>query len=103
MRPGWPAMVVSGVGALWAAAMVQVGFSACFGGMSALPVSTGILRLLGIAGVAGGLFVFMVLVADRWFHHALRPMVVVSEIVMLVVFWLAAVWIVILLSQGAAT
>jgi drug/metabolite transporter (DMT)-like permease len=74
------------VGTAWAAAM-------CTAGILILSSSRGLLghiaqvRLpVGICLLAGGLFVFMVLVADRWFRHASKPMIWAMEAMCLCAF-----------------
>lgn len=53
-------------GALWAGCLVVLGLAVAFGGLG-LPVTPGArtTTLLGIACIAGGLFIYMVFVADR--------------------------------------
>lgn len=71
---------------LWAAGLVVFGLSllgADHGPIAPIVRGRG---WLGLAGVAGGLFVFMLLVADRWFPRALPRAVAALEGVVLAVF-----------------
>lgn len=70
----------------------------CVAGLLVLASSQGLLAHmaplrwpLGAAMTAGGLFVFMVLVADRWFHRASKPMIWAAELLCLAVFIVAPV------------
>ncbi len=70
-------------GTAWASAM-------CVAGILVLTSSRGLLGHVqairwpvGMALAAGGLFVFMVLVADRWFRRASKPMIWTAEAVCL--------------------
>lgn len=73
-------------GTAWAAAM-------CIAGLLVLSSSRGLLGYIasirwpvGVTLTAGGLFVFMVLVADRWFRRASKPMIWTIEAVCLSAF-----------------
>lgn len=49
-------------------------------------LAPGAVRAAGVAGLAAGQFVFMVLVADRWFPRASRRFVRVAEAITFGVF-----------------
>lgn len=73
-------------GTAWAGAM-------CIAGLLVLSSSRGLLGHIasirwpvGMSLTAGGLFVFMVLVADRWFRRASKPMIWTVEAVCLGAF-----------------
>jgi hypothetical protein len=71
----------------WALAMGLLGVMMMMGtGPGLLPLGSGGAFILGIAGLAGGWFVFLVLVADAWFPHAARRLVVPAEVFALAVF-----------------
>lgn len=72
---------------LWAVGMGVLGLGMLVGSSSPIiaPGSPAA-PSLGIAGVAGGWFVFLVLVADAWFPRAWRGLAVGSEALALVVF-----------------
>ncbi len=74
---------------LWAAGLVVVGsmlLDAADGPLASVVRG----RLwLGLAGVAAGLFVFMLMVADRWFPRALPRAVATLEAAVFAVFVLA--------------
>jgi len=55
------------VSTTWAALLVFVGLWLTLDGPQGFPIPPVVRQLLGVAGVAGGVFVFMFLVADRVF------------------------------------
>ncbi|MFZ4576092.1 MAG: hypothetical protein ACOYN0_17035 [Phycisphaerales bacterium] len=65
---------------LWAGVMVILGLVVLFEGPGPLPFPPQLFALLGVAAVAGGQFVFMVLVADRLLRGAHRRAVVMIEV-----------------------
>lgn len=73
---------------LWAAGLVVLGLALLGHGAAGghLPQVVRGREWLGMAGVAGGLFVFMLLVADRWFPRAFPRTVAILEGVVFAVF-----------------
>jgi hypothetical protein len=73
------------VATAWSAAAVIAGLWALDGGLPAWRrISPAGSACAGGAGVAGGLFVFMALVSDRFFPQAARTVVVATEALTLV-------------------
>lgn len=62
-------------GTAWAAAMTTAGLMVLSSQHGLLGRMASVRWGLGSALAAGGLFVFMVLVADRWFRKASKPMI----------------------------
>jgi hypothetical protein len=79
-------ITVSAVATVWAAVMTLLGLHALTEGPGMLPLSVDSTRALGIAALAGGQFVFMSLVADRWFSHAHARLVLLLEGAVVLVF-----------------
>lgn len=73
-------------GSAWAAAMVIAGILVLCSSRELLGHMAPIRWSVGVALAAGGLFVFMVLVADRWFRRAARPMIWTAELACLGAF-----------------
>ena len=71
---------------LWAGVMLVLGIATLVDGPGPVPVPRFTFIFLGSAAVAGGQFVFMVLVADRFFSRASRPMVTALETLAFAVF-----------------
>ena len=59
--------------AAWAGVLIVLGLSLCGGDADAWPMPVRSALGLGVAAIAGGQFVFMTLVADRWCPHVSRP------------------------------
>lgn len=76
----------SAAASLWAAVMIILGLVVLFDGPGPLPFPRQLFTLLGVAAVAGGQFVFMVLVADRLLRGAHRRVVVLIEVVTFALF-----------------
>ncbi len=62
--------------------------------------SAGVSGWLGVTALAGGQFVFMVLVSDRLFPRASRPLVLVVEGLTLLVFLAGVAVTVVRLTEG---
>lgn len=73
-------------GTAWASAMAIAGILVLCSPRELLGHLASIRWSVGVALAAGGLFVFMVLVADRWFRRADRPMIWTAELVCLGAF-----------------
>lgn len=71
---------------LWAGVMIVLGLVVLFDGPGPLPFPRQFFTFLGVAAVAGGQFVFMVLVADRLVRGAHRRVVVMIEVVTFAMF-----------------
>jgi hypothetical protein len=69
----------------WGATLCILGLAWSAESQSAL-LAPGAVRAAGLAGLAAGQFVFMVLVADRWFPRASRRFVRVAEAITFGVF-----------------
>ena len=67
------------LGSVWAGAMVVTGLWTMLADPAPWPVVAPVRWLVGPTLAAGGLFVFMVLVADRLFPRASRPMILMAE------------------------
>lgn len=86
-RVEWGRLVGRLLALLWALGMGVLGLAMLIGQPSPLIVaSSPAAPSLGIAGIAGGWFVFLVLVADAWFPRAWRGLAVGSEVIALLVF-----------------
>lgn len=75
----------------WGGALLAGGLWIALHGRRWVDAPGEVLELVGLAAASGGLFVFMVLVADRWFPRANRRWVVVVEWATFVLFAAAAV------------
>ncbi len=84
--------MIPALGLLWAASLALLGLLALTEG--ALPLPGGVLRWLGLCAIAGGQFVFMVLVADRVFVRTVRGVVLAFEALTLTVFMVGLVLLV---------
>lgn len=69
----------------WGATLCVLGLSWAFESRTAF-LAPGAVRAAGFSGLAAGQFVFMVLVADRWFPRASRRFVRVAEAITFGVF-----------------
>lgn len=86
-RPGSVAPLLRGVVCtLWAGVMLVLGIATLVDGAGPVPVPRATFWFLGAAAVAGGQFVFMVLVADRFFAHAARAVVSGLETLAFLIF-----------------
>lgn len=86
IRGAGPARAVAGLMAVaWGATLCVLGL-AWAGESQAAFLAPGAVRAAGLAGLAAGQFVFMVLVADRWFPRASRRFVRVAEAITFAVF-----------------
>jgi hypothetical protein len=79
-------VVRTGACAVWGSLMVILGLSTMVFGVGVVPISDAAAFSLGLAGVAGGQFVFMVLVADRVMPRAPRPLIGAIELAAFAVF-----------------
>lgn len=72
----------------WAAGLVVLGLALLGHGAAGGPLPQVVRgrEWLGVAGIAGGLFVFMLLVADRWFPRAFPRTVATLEGVVFAAF-----------------
>jgi hypothetical protein len=64
---------------IWAGLLVIIGLAVAVDGPGPLPVSRQLFFFLGVAAIAGGQFVFMVLVADQLLRGARRSLIVFLE------------------------
>ncbi len=78
--------VRTAAGTAWAGAMTIAGLVVLSSQRGFLGRVTTVRWSVGIALAAGGLFVFMVLVADRWFRRASKPMIWSAEVVCFAAF-----------------
>lgn len=82
---------------LWASVLSVTGLWAMLSASHEWPMFGPVWMVAGAAAIAAGLFVFMVLVADRLVPSASRRLVVTAEMVVMVSFVLglaATVWLV---------
>ncbi len=70
---------------VWGATLCVLGLAWASDSQTSL-LAPGAIRAAGLAGLAAGQFVFMVLVADRWFPRASRRFVRVAEAITFGVF-----------------
>jgi len=70
----------------WAMLMLLLGLGSMVFGVGIVPIPVSAAWFLGLSGVAGGQFVFMVLVADRIVPRAPRSLVGTAELGAFVVF-----------------
>lgn len=66
--------------------MIVLGIATLVDGPGLIPVPRFTFMFLGSAAVAGGSFIFMVLVADRFFSRAARGMVAGLETIAFTIF-----------------
>jgi hypothetical protein len=86
---------------LWASVLSVTGLWAMLSASREWPMFGPAWIVAGVAGVAAGLFVFMVLVADRLVPSASRRLVVTVELAVMVSFVLCLVGTVLLVRSGA--
>ena len=77
---------------VWGASLLAGGLWVAVHGRRWLDVPPRLLLAAGLAASAGGLFVFMVLVADRWFPRASRRVIAVVEWSTFVAFVVAGIF-----------
>jgi hypothetical protein len=70
----------------WAMLLLQLGLGSMVFGSGLAPIPVAATWFLGLSGVAGGQFVFMVLVADRIVPRAPRGLVGAAEAAAFMVF-----------------
>jgi hypothetical protein len=63
------------VGTAWAGAMTVSGAGALISSSGLMNVVPAVRVAIGVTLLSGGMFVFMILVADRWFPRAKRSMI----------------------------
>ncbi len=86
---------------LWSSVLSITGLWAMLSASREWPMFGPAWIVAGLAGVAAGLFVFMVLVADRLVPHASRRLVVTAEMIVMVSFVLCLLGTIVLVRSGA--
>lgn len=89
------------VATAWAAALTITGLWAMLSASREWPMFGPVWIVAGVAAVAAGLFVFMVLVADRLVPSASRRLVATAELAVMVSFVLCLLGIVWLVRSGS--
>lgn len=79
-----------------------LGLSLLIDGPGPLPLPEHLFTFLGLAAVAGGQFVFMVLVADRAFSRASRRLTFAAELVAFAAFVIGLGATMVLVWEGAS-
>jgi len=101
-RPGLAPLLVRAVAcSAWAGVMLVLGLATLVDGPGAVPLPRLALWCFGSAAVAGGQFVFMVMVADRFFGRADRRFVIGIEAAAFSVFFGGALAALFFLTTGA--
>lgn len=97
---GWRLALGNVAATGWAGAMQVLGLAAVFSAPSRWPIFAPYLLLAGTVLIAGGHYVFLVLVADRVFPSASPRVTLPIELSALAVFLLGLAWLLGLMVMG---
>ncbi len=98
--PGLGLIARTAAATLWAALLAVLGLMVLLDRTGPLSLPGRLGPLIGVGAIAGAQFVFMVLVADRWFPKASRTMVWCLEVGSIAVFLTGVVLAVIFVQAG---